>query len=45
MVTEMGKAVQTFRDCFLEALLKENKNVLTEKARVAAEMEEEQMAW
>lgn len=45
MVTEMGKAVQTFRDCFLDALLKENKNVLTEKARVAAEMQEEQMAW
>lgn len=45
MATEMGKAVQIFRDCFLDSLMKDNKNVLTEKARIAAEMQDEQMAW
>lgn len=45
MNTGMGKAVQTFRDCFLDALVKENKNVLTEKARAAADVQDEQMAW
>jgi DNA primase small subunit len=45
MTTEMGLAVQTFRECFLDSLLKENKNSLTEKARIAAERQGEQMAW
>ena len=45
MMTGMGQAVRTFRECFLDSLVKENKNVLTEKARVAAEIQDVQMAW
>jgi DNA primase small subunit len=45
MTTDMGKAVETFRECFLDSLLKENKNALTEKARLAAEQQDDHHMW
>lgn len=45
METGMGKAVNTFRHCFLDSLMKDNKNVLAEKARQSSARHEENLAW
>lgn len=45
METGMGKAVDTFRQCFLDSLMKDNKNVLAEKARLASAQHDENLAW
>ncbi len=45
METGMGKAVDTFRQCFLDSLMKDNKNVLAEKARVSSARHDGNLAW
>ena len=45
MSTDMKRAVDTFHSCFLDSLLKENKNLLAAKSRDSAAQKDSMLAW